>query len=452
MRRARQPDQQLSSPEKADVVAPQQADRVAAKKLGSQREWHRSMDLEATVMRLPRPPPPRLHAPHRPRAATTTPGSSNAFVGGPRRGANKRRLKRFLPTLGRRVDLSDEKADTVAAKGEEAAPHSGRADESQSQRNAGRQRLVSRPRPRHDNTTLLERMASSEGRTTAQQPSLNIGLSDTVAVSSSAEESDEFENPQRSEGSEVDGFSSDVVVSESSDLEWNSVAGDDQAIQSADPGDELSGENENENESESEDDDNGEDDNNDDDNGGISEIANPVESTERNNSITSSRDHDCADNKPTLPKKKQSGASARSTPASTRHLGRKKQPQRKSRLSRRDQEEAHEESQSEADDDDNDVVASSISLSRSGDDSASECLLSSRRAKARIRKSSPATWRTLETSSNEDEQREPETAIFSDAGSSKQNKKLQARRAELQRLMMQYLGLLQCGAPRDHRS
>lgn len=103
--------------EKTAGVEMSNASGVTTMKFGSQNEWLRSMGLEPAALRLPRPPPPRLRTPHRPGLNAQSIKGDNALASTLRRGANTRRLKRFLPTLDRRGDARGS-ADE-AATGEE---------------------------------------------------------------------------------------------------------------------------------------------------------------------------------------------------------------------------------------------------------------------------------------------------------------------------------------------
>lgn len=78
--------------------------RETVKKFGTHTEWLQSMGLDQVAVRSPRPPPPRLHTPQRP-GGSKTPDADAVVPSSPgtqRRGP-KRRLKRFLPTLDRPV-------------------------------------------------------------------------------------------------------------------------------------------------------------------------------------------------------------------------------------------------------------------------------------------------------------------------------------------------------------
>lgn len=76
------------------------------KKFGTQAEWLRSMGLDPTMRKSPRPPPSRLRAPQRPgdNKTAVTLGEDAAVSNTQRPLKTRKRPKRFLPTLERPAD------------------------------------------------------------------------------------------------------------------------------------------------------------------------------------------------------------------------------------------------------------------------------------------------------------------------------------------------------------
>lgn len=112
MRRASQHNAEPTSNLGQPVISSESnsSSRVVVKKFGTQVEWLRSMGLDPTIRKSPRPPPSRLRTPQRP-GDSKTPGSTGgdeATLSGVnnRQQAVKtrKRPKRFLPTLKRPTD------------------------------------------------------------------------------------------------------------------------------------------------------------------------------------------------------------------------------------------------------------------------------------------------------------------------------------------------------------